>query len=318
MGRAGSGRGLSVDSNTFSTVTVMAPAKLTLTLRVLGTRPDGFHELEALTVMISAPADTLTIGSAPAGKVELTVIGGSDDVPHDESNLVVRAARAVLPSGTGARIELTKVTPSGAGLGGGSADAAAVLRVLRDRHQLDDELVMEAAVELGSDVPVCVAGRPVMMRGRGERLDPVELVGELHLVVAKPAFSLATPPVFRAWDALGEPTSDRAVAAPSAVSHLVTELVNDLELAAEQVTPEVRVFRERLEQVTGFPALLAGSGSSYWCPVADADAAATLAQRVESAMHVQAFAAHVLTGHEPVTSSSHARDFAAGATDPGG
>ena len=285
-----------MNSDQSSALTVSAPAKLTLTLRVLGTRPDGFHELEALTVMISAPADTLTIGPAPAGEVELTVLGGSADVPPDESNLVVRAARAVLPSDEGARIELTKVTPSGAGLGGGSADAAAVLRVLRDLHHLDDEQVMAAAAELGSDVPVCVAGRPVMMRGRGERLDPVELAGELHLVVAKPAFSLATPPVFRAWDALGEPTSDRTVPAPSAVSHLVTELVNDLEPAAEQVNPDVREFRERLERVTGFPALLAGSGSSYWCPVADVDVAATLAARVESEMHVQAFAAHVLPG----------------------
>lgn len=317
MGRAGSGRGVRVTSNEFSTVTVSAPAKLTLTLRVLGTRPDGFHELEALTVMISVPADTLTIGPAPAGEVELNVIGGGADVPHDESNLVVRAARAVLPPGTGARIELTKVTPSGAGLGGGSADAAAVLRVLRDRHQLDDELVMASAAELGSDVPVCVAGRPVMMRGRGERLDPVELAGELHLVVAKPVFSLATPPVFRAWDALGEPTSDRTVPAPLAVSHLVTELVNDLEPAAEQVNSEVRKFRERLEHVTGFPALLAGSGSSYWCPVTDANCAATLAQRVESEMHVQAFAAHVLTGHNPVSSSPEPRDLAVGVTEPG-
>ena len=292
---------MSEGSSEVTAVTVRAPAKLTLTLRVLGTRPDGFHELEALTVMISAPADALTIGPAPAGEVELTVIGGSDDVPHDESNLVVRAARSVLPSDAGTRIELTKVTPSGAGLGGGSADAAAVLRVLRDRYHLDGQLIMAAAAELGSDVPVCVAGRPVMMRGRGERLEPVELAGELHLVVAKPAFSLATPPVFRAWDALGEPASDRTVAPPAAVSHLVAELANDLEPAAEQVNPDVREFRERLEIVAGFPALLAGSGSSYWCPVADAEAAATLAARVESEMHVQAFAAHVLTGHDPTT-----------------
>ena len=278
-------------------VTVRAAAKLTLSLRVLGTRPDGFHELEALTVMISAPADTVTIGPAPAGVVELTVFGGSDDIPHDESNLVVSAARAVLPRDAGVCIELTKVTPSGAGLGGGSADAAAVLRVLRDHHGLDPARVMAVAAELGSDVPVCVDGHPVMMRGRGERLEPVELRGELHLVVAKPVFSLATPPVFRAWDALGEPRSDRTVAPPAAVSHLVTELANDLEPAAEQVNPQVRDFRERLELVTGLPALLAGSGSSYWLAVADAEAAAILAARVESELHVEAFAAHVLRGH---------------------
>lgn len=279
-------------------VRVQAPAKLTLTLRVLGTRPDGFHELEALTVMISAPADTLTIGPAPGGAVTLTVIGGSDDVPHDESNLVVRAARAVLPAAAGATIELHKVTPSGAGLGGGSADAAAVLRVLRDRHQLDDATVMGAAATLGSDVPVCVGGRPVMMRGRGERLEPVELDGDLHLVIAKPAFSLATPPVFRAWDALGEPTSHRTVAPPGAVAHLVTELANDLEPAAEQVNPDLRGFRDRLEGVTGHPALLAGSGSSYWFPVADAATGEELAARVREELGAVAFAAYALRGHD--------------------
>ncbi len=295
---------------------VSAPAKLTLTLRVLGTRSDGFHELEALTVMTSAPADTLTVGSAPAGTVTLTVVGGSDDIPHDDSNLVVRAARAVLPADAGCTIELVKVTPSGAGLGGGSADAAAILRVLRDRHGLDDAMVMGAAAELGSDVPVCVRGRPVMMRGRGERLDPVELADELHLVIAKPAFSLATPPVFRAWDALGEPTSDRTIAAPAAVAHLVAELVNDLEPAAEAVNPEIRGFRDRLETLTAHSPLLAGSGSSYWFPVADAVTAADLAARVRAELGVECFAAAALSGHESSSGGTGLGGTGLGATDP--
>ena len=278
------------------TVRVSAPAKLTLSLRVLGTRPDGFHELEALTVMISAPEDTLVIGDAPAGVVELTVIGGSDDIPHDESILVVRAARAVLPPAAGVTIELTKVTPSGAGLGGGSADAAAVLRVLRDRHSLDDAAVMAAAAELGSDVPVCVRGTPVMMRGRGERLEPVELEGALHAVIAKPPFSVATPLVFRAWDALGGPKSDRVVVAPSAVAHLVDGLVNDLEPAAERVNPQIRPFREQVEAIAGLPALLAGSGSSYWLPAPDADSAAELCARLHDELSIDTFSAQVLPG----------------------
>lgn len=277
-------------------VRVSAPAKLTLALRVLGTRPDGFHELEALTVMISAPADTLVIGDAPAGVVEFSLIGGGDDVPDDGSNLVVRAARAVLPAGAGATIELLKVTPSGAGLGGGSADAAAVLRVLRDRHQLDDAVVMGVAGELGSDVPVCVRGTPVMMRGRGERLDPVELNGDLHVVIAVPPFSLATPSVFRAWDALDGPKRDRVIEAPPAVAHLVDGLVNDLEPAAERVNPQIRPFREQVEAIAGLPALLAGSGSSYWLAAPDADTAAELAARLDDELSIDTFAAQVLPG----------------------
>ena len=294
MGRTRARGAVTEDRRPGDVVRTVAPAKLTLTLRVLGTRPDGFHELEALTVMISTPADTLVIGPAPAGAVELTVVGGGADTPHDHTNLVVRAARAVLPADAGASIELTKVTPSGAGLGGGSADAAAVLRVLRDRHAIADPIVMAAAAELGSDVPVCVGGRPVMMRGRGEVLEPVELRGELHVVIAKPPFSLATPPVFRAWDVLGEPRSNRTVDAPGAVAHLVRELVNDLEPAAERVNPEIRAFREQVEAIAGLPALLAGSGSSYWLAVEDGQAAASVATRLSAELKIETFAGHAL------------------------
>ncbi len=277
-------------------VATTAPAKLNLSLRVLGTRPDGFHELEALTVMVSAPADDLTVASGPAGTVALTVIGGGPDVPTDEENLVVRAARAVLGPDAGVRITLTKITPSGAGLGGGSADAAAILRVLRDRDDLDPAVVLAAAAELGSDVPVCVDGRPAMLRGRGEVLEPVELAGELHVVVATPGFALATPEVFGAWDALAGAGRPRTVAAPAAVAHLVPELVNDLEPAAERVEPGITAFREVLGRVTGSEPLLAGSGSSYWFPVADAETAAFVAARVRDELSVKTYAGRVLRG----------------------
>jgi 4-diphosphocytidyl-2-C-methyl-D-erythritol kinase len=276
------------------TRTVVAPAKLTLTLRVLGTRPDGFHELEALTALVSAPADTLLLADAPAGRVELSVTGGGADVPHGDDNLVVRAARAVLPTGAGLRVALAKVTPSGAGLGGGSADAAAVLRVLRDRFGLDRRDVLTAAAALGSDVPVCVEGRPVMMRGRGEVLDPVQLAGDVHVVIAKPAVMLATPPVFRTWDDLGGPIARRAVEPPPAVAHLVDALANDLEPAAEAVEPGLVAFREAFARVAGGEPLLAGSGSSYWVPVGDPETATFLAARVRDELGVETFAGRVL------------------------
>jgi 4-diphosphocytidyl-2-C-methyl-D-erythritol kinase len=276
-------------------VTTTAPAKLTLTLRVLGTRPDGFHELEALTVGVSAPADSLTVRSAAPGTVGLTVTGGAG-VPDGEDNLVVGAARAVLPPGAGVDLALTKVTPSGAGLGGGSADAAAVLRVLRDQFALDPAEVMRAAAVLGSDVPVCVAGRPVMMRGRGEVLDPVELADDLDLVIATPAFPLATAAVFRAWDEMGGPAGDRTVAPPAAVAHLVPALVNDLEPAAARVEPRIVGFREAFARIAGAEPMLAGSGSSYWLAVPDATAAAFVAARVRDELGVETFSGRVLRG----------------------
>lgn len=273
---------------------VAAPAKLTLTLRVLGVRRDGFHELEALTAMVSAPADALVVRPRADDRVTLTVSGGGPDVPAGDDNLVVRAARAVLPAGTGLDVELTKVTPSGAGLGGGSADAAAVLRVVRDRYGVDAAAVLAAAADLGSDVPACVAGTPVMMRGRGEVLDPVAVHGPVWVVIAKPPVSCATPAVYRAWDELGGPRSDRVVAAPDAVAHLVDGLVNDLEPAAERVEPRLTAFRTELARVVGIEPLLAGSGSAYWVPVADETAARDAAARVRDEMNVETFAGLVL------------------------
>jgi len=277
-------------------VDVTAPAKLNLTLRVLGTRPDGFHELEALTVTVTAPADTLHVASAPGSDVALTVVGGGPAVPVGADNLVVRAARAVLPAGAGLTVSLTKVTPAGAGLGGGSADAAAILRVLRARYDLDPEAVLAAAADLGSDVPVCVDGTPVMMRGRGEVLDPVELAGEVHVVIATPGFAVPTPAVFRAWDELAGSGRARVLPAPAAVGGLAAELVNDLEPAAERVEPRLTAFRDALARVAGGEPLLAGSGSSYWLLVADAETATFVAARVRDELSVQTFAGRVVRG----------------------
>ena len=277
-------------------VTVSAPAKLTLSLRVLGTRPDGFHELEALTVTVTAPADRLTVRDAEAGVVTLALEGGGPDVPDDDANLAVRAARAVLPPGAGVHLELVKAIPSGAGLGGGSADAAAVLRVLRDRHGLEPDAVQRVAAGLGSDVPVCVEGRPVMMRGRGEILEAVEPAADLDVVVATPGFGLATPAVYRAWDELAGSGRARSVPAPDAVAHLVPILVNDLEPAAERVDPRLVAFRDALAGISGGVPLLAGSGSSYWLPCGDADTATRMAARVRDELGVEASAGRVVRG----------------------
>jgi 4-diphosphocytidyl-2-C-methyl-D-erythritol kinase len=277
-------------------VTTTAPAKLNLTLRVLGVRPDGYHELDALTVTVDSPADTITLEAVDGNDVTVAVVDGGPDVPTGEANLAVRAARALLPAGHGLRLMLTKRTPAGAGLGGGSADAAAVLRVLRDRHEVDPDSVMAVAVALGSDVPVCVEGRPVMLRGRGELLEPVALAGELHVVIATPGFALSTPAVFRAWDDLAGSGRSRTVAAPAAVGHLVPDLVNDLEPAAERVAPALVPFREALRAAAGAEPLLAGSGSSYWLPVADAETATFVAARVRAELNVETFAGRVLRG----------------------
>ena len=218
-------------------VRVAAPAKLTLSLRVTGVRPDGYHLLDSEMVTVDL-ADTLAI--RPGDGLEVVgAIGGS--VPADDTNLVRRALQAL---GRTAAVRVDKRIPAGAGLGGGSADAAAVLRWAG----CDD---LELAARLGGDVPFCLVGGRARVRGVGEVVEPLPLAG-----VGGAVFTLLTPPlgvstaeVYRAWDALGGPEGTGG---------------NDLEPAALAVEPRLSGWRRRLEELTGCRAALAGSGSTWF------------------------------------------------------
>jgi 4-diphosphocytidyl-2-C-methyl-D-erythritol kinase len=253
---------------------VRAPAKVTLSLRVIGVRPDGFHEIDALTVSVDAPFDRLVI--EPASATSLRVVGPfAAGVPIDDTNLVARALARV---DRAMAVELTKGIPHGAGLGGGSADAAAVLRACGGNAA--------DAAALGSDVPFCFGLTPARMRGRGEVIEPIAGLAPVDVVVVTPPFGCSTPAVYRAWDDLGGPVSARAIDAPDGTPG---PLVNDLEPAAEHVAPELVEFRARVERALGRPALLCGSGSSYaaWFDDPDeCDAAATRARATFDANRV--------------------------------
>lgn len=213
--------------------TVLAPAKLTRSLRVTGVRPDGLHEIDAEMVSLDL-VDELTFAVGDG----LVVQGAGPDVPLDDGNLVLRALRAV---GRQALVTLVKRIPSGAGLGGGSSDAAAVLRWAGCGD-------IDVAVALGADVPYCLVGGRARVRGIGEQVEPLE---PLHLT-----FTLLTPPVhcstadvYRAWDELGSPSADGP---------------NDLEPAALLVAPELVRWRDELRERTGAVPVLAGSGSTWF------------------------------------------------------
>ncbi len=167
-----------------------APAKLTWSLRVVGVRPDGYHLLDAEMLTLDL-ADELTIGERDDGRSSLTVDGPfADGVPTDDSNLVHRALRA---AGRGADVHVIKRIPNGGGLGGGSADAAAVLRWAG----IDDPL---AAVAVGADVPFCVVGGRARVSGIGEVVEPLDPV-ERTVTLVVPPVHVSTPAVYRAWDA---------------------------------------------------------------------------------------------------------------------
>jgi 4-diphosphocytidyl-2-C-methyl-D-erythritol kinase len=276
-------------------VRATAYPKLNLSLQVLGRRADGYHDIESLVVSLGQPHDVLEAFAVPApGGVQVEVVGVEvgDDVPADHRNLAFIAAEKLLVragrSGHGVRLVLRKHIPAGGGLGGGSADAAAALLAVRELIDvdIDDAGVLAIAAEVGSDVPFCVQGGAAWMRGRGEIVDPIDVATGLAFVVAIPPFRLSTPDVYRAWDKLGGPRALRTVPAPRRLSHLVGDLVNDLEPAAEALEPRLREFRIALESAAGAPALLAGSGSAYVVPIADARRLPGLVEEVRRRLRV--------------------------------
>ena len=221
---------------------VLAPAKLTVSLRITGVRPDGFHLIDAEMVSIN-----LTNELRFAEGDGLEVVGATGlDVPADDDNLVRRALRL---AGRTAHVTLTKRIPAGAGLGGGSSDAAAVLRWAG----FDDD---EQAAALGADVAFCVRGGRARVTGIGEVLEPLPHVDRTFTLVTPP-FGCSTPAVYRAWDELGGPRADGP---------------NDLEPAALAVAPELATWRDGLAAATGRVPVLAGSGSTWFVEGAFPDA----------------------------------------------
>lgn len=178
-------------------VTFPAYAKLNLTLDILGRRPDGYHDLRMVMQSVSLHDDV---------RVRLTEDGGivcrCGDIPGDESNLAVRAARAFFEqTGTAPRglaIDIEKRIPARAGMAGGSADAAAALRSLREllRPGMPDEELARIGAAVGSDVPYCVRGGTALAEGRGERLTALRGAPPFHAVLCKPDFDIPTPALF--------------------------------------------------------------------------------------------------------------------------
>jgi 4-diphosphocytidyl-2-C-methyl-D-erythritol kinase len=216
--------------------TVRARAKLTLSLRVTGRRADGYHLIDAEMVTIDL-ADTLTFADGDGLDI-VDETGGGLAVTTGADNLVVRALEAV---GRRAHVRLTKRIPSGAGLGGGSADAAAVLRWAG----VDDPA---AALALGADVPFCVGGGRARVTGIGEVVQPLPFI-DASYTLAVPPFGCETAAVYRMWDEMGGPSGERG---------------NDLEPAAMRVEPRLAEWRDRLRDATGEEPRLAGSGATWF------------------------------------------------------
>ena len=184
-------------------LTLSAPAKLNLTLDILGSRSDGYHEMRMVMQSVSL-ADRVTLELDSAGGVRAD--SGLGFLPKDRKNLAVSAALAFFEAlgqePPGLRITLEKKIPVCAGTAGGSSDAAAVLRGLNELSGagLSPERLAEIGARVGSDVPYCVLGGTMLAEGRGEVLTPLTSLPACSIVLCKPAFSISTPVLFQAWD----------------------------------------------------------------------------------------------------------------------
>ncbi len=216
-------------------VTVRAPAKLTVSLRIIGTRPDGYHLIDAEMVTLDL-ADELTFAAGDG--LEVVEAGAGLGVPSGDDNLVRRALAAV---GRTAQVSLRKRVPAGAGLGGGSADAAAVLRWAGCAD-------LAVAASLGADVAFCLVGGRARVSGIGEVVTPLPAVDQTYTLLV-PTFGVSTVEVYRAWDRLGGPRGEHG---------------NDLEPAALVVAPALAAWRDRLGEASGEVPRLAGSGGTWF------------------------------------------------------
>ncbi len=251
-----------------------APAKLNLGLRVTGRRPDGYHNLDSVFAPI-ALADELAIAAAPGTGVSLAVEAGGNGVPGDETNLAVRAAQAYLGERGETlrlRISLRKRIPAAAGLGGGSSDAAAVLRALRDELGEPGEPGLPTiALRLGADVPFFLRPAPARVRGIGERIEPLKDFPRLYAVLAHPGQALSTAAVFDAYrgrPGAGEPPGIaplRRFAVDGRRSpELDDALRNDLEPIAEDLCPAIAALRASLRRAGAPVVAMSGSGPTLY------------------------------------------------------
>lgn len=225
---------------------IEAPAKLTLSLRITGVRDDGYHLIDAEMVSLDVCDELrireITSADIDSGEIALVFEGPfADGIEADGTNLVARALSFV---GRSAQVSVTKNIPHGGGLGGGSTDAAAILRWAGRTSPAD----VTASAKIGADVPFCIRGGRAHVRGIGEELDTLPHVHrEFTLIV--PPLRVSTPAVYAAWDSLGGPEGDHG---------------NDLEPAAIYVEPRLGQWRDCIASATGVRPKLAGSGATWF------------------------------------------------------
>lgn len=263
-----------------------APAKINLYLHVTGRRPDGYHELDSLAVFAAA-ADRVSARPAPALSLEIAGPFGPG-LAAEPDNLVLRAARALAAETgamPGAALQLEKNLPVASGIGGGSADAAAALRLLARLWQVRaaPPTLHAIASRLGADVPVCLAAAPCRMGGIGEILSPPPALPRFGLVLVNPGVAVATAAVFRARAPGLRPPATLPARWPDAAAMAadLRRLANDLQPAALALCPAIGEALAALGAAPGVLfAAMSGSGATCFGLTADPETAARAATRL--------------------------------------
>ena len=253
-------------------ITESAFAKLNLTLDVLDRRPDGYHDLRSIMQTVSVRDDiTLELDTHEPWRLDCDREG----IPTDETNLAWQAAELYLQEldkhVDGLRIHITKRIPAKAGLAGGSADAAAVLRALNRAFDAPLSLpaLAELSARLGSDVPFCVLGGTALAEGRGEHITQLPPAPQMTYVICKPELSLATPELYAQLDAIpiGErpnTTAMRAALQKGELEQIGKQLCNVFEQVAIPAHPELNYIKSILMTYGAYGALMTGSGSAVF------------------------------------------------------
>lgn len=253
-----------------NTCTIKAYAKINLGLDVLGTLPNGYHQVKMIMQTVGI-WDELTLEKAAEGIVIAT---DSRELPTDENNIIYKAARLMqeefgLPGGI--RVSLQKNIPVAAGMAGGSADAAAVMKAMNMLYELElsEERLRELGVRIGADVPYCIMGGTALAEGIGEKLTMLPAAPRCVLVVAKPDLNVSTKDVYTALDAMADyphPDIDGMAAAIKAgdLTGVTARLGNVLELVTAKQCPPVIEIRRMMDSHGAMGSLMSGSGPTVF------------------------------------------------------
>ncbi len=285
-------------------IRIRAHAKINVFLRVKGRRDDGYHEIESVLLPVSLH-DLIAV--EPGDELSVSMLGGGVDLLGDAPNLALVAARALSSEAgsntLGAKISIDKRIPVAAGLGGGSADAAATLHALNKLWdlQMSDAELEAIGAQVGSDVPALVAGGPRLVTGRGEAIHPVHAV-LTHWVLAPMPFAVSTPDAYSWWDEDGVtgPDPGALIAALEAgdLELLGSALFDDLWAPVASRHPRIQAKADALNGAGALGVVMTGSGPTLVALARDAAHAGRLAKAVEGCLVVSAVTAHS-TDEEP-------------------